>query len=37
MISGGVQTAWKKISETPSFELLFNVDIFGMTLGRSPM
>jgi len=37
MISGGVQTAWKKISESPSFELLFNIDLFGMTLGRSPM
>ncbi|MCX6325764.1 MAG: hypothetical protein NT144_03790 [Bacteroidia bacterium] len=37
MISGGVQTAWKKISETPSLELLFNIDLFGMTIGRKPM
>jgi hypothetical protein len=37
MISGGVQTAWKKISESPSFELLFNIDLFGMTIGRSQM
>jgi len=37
MISGGVQTAWKKISETPSFELLFNIDLFGMTIGRNGM
>jgi hypothetical protein len=37
MISGGVQTAWKKISEKPSFEFLFNIDLFGMSIGRSPM
>ena len=37
MISGGVQTAWKKISESPSFELLFNIDLYGMTIGRRPM
>ncbi len=37
MISGGVQTAWKKISESPSFELLFNIDLYGMTIGRKPM
>jgi len=37
MISGGVQTAWKKIGETPSIELLFNIDLFGMTLGRRKM
>jgi hypothetical protein len=37
MISGGVQTAWKNISEKPFFELLFNIDLFGMTIGRSPM
>jgi hypothetical protein len=37
MISGGVQTAWKNLRESPSFELLFNIDLFGMTIGRSPM
>jgi len=37
MISGGVQAAWKDISETPAFELLFNIDLFGMSIGRSPM
>ncbi|MCX6322254.1 MAG: hypothetical protein NTX93_10720 [Bacteroidia bacterium] len=37
MISGGVQTAWKKISESPSFELLFNIDLYGMTIGRRSM
>jgi hypothetical protein len=37
MISGGVQTSWKNISEMPSFEVLFNIDLFGMTIGRNPM
>ena len=34
MISGGVQAAWKNINETPTFELLFNIDLFGMILGK---
>ena len=37
MISGGVQTAWKSPGEKPTFELLFNIDLFGMTIGRRPM
>jgi hypothetical protein len=37
MISGGFQTAWKNIGETPSVELLFTIDLFGMTLGRRQM
>jgi hypothetical protein len=37
MISGGVQTAWKNLNETPSFELLFNIDLYGMNIGRRPM
>jgi hypothetical protein len=37
MISGGVQTSWKNIRESPAFEILFNIDLFGMTLGKSPM
>jgi hypothetical protein len=37
MISGGVQIAWKSFNELPSFELLFNIDLFGMIIGRSPM
>ena len=35
MISGGVQAAWKNIDEKPSLELLFNIDLFGMTLGKN--
>ncbi|MDO9579987.1 MAG: hypothetical protein Q7J06_05395, partial [Bacteroidales bacterium] len=34
LISGGVQAAWKKLNESPSFEILFNIDLFGMTLGK---
>jgi hypothetical protein len=37
MISGGVQTAWKNISEKPSFSLLLNIDLFGMTIGRKQL
>lgn len=34
MISGGIQTAWKDRGKMPSFELLFTIDIYGMTIGR---
>lgn len=37
MISGGVQSAWKSINESPSVELLFNIDLFGTTVGRRKM
>jgi hypothetical protein len=37
MISGGVQSAWKNVNEPPSLELLFNVNLFGMTFGRRKM
>jgi len=35
MISGGVQAAWKDFNKSPSLQLLFNIDLFGMTLGRN--
>jgi hypothetical protein len=34
MISGGVQSAWKNINEKPSFEVLFNIELFGMAINR---
>jgi hypothetical protein len=34
MISGGIQSAWKDIKEKPVIEILFNIDLFGMTLGK---
>jgi hypothetical protein len=34
MISGGVQTAWKTLSDSPSIMLLFKLDIYGMAIGR---
>jgi hypothetical protein len=29
LISGGIQSAWKNINESPSIQLLFNIDLFG--------
>jgi hypothetical protein len=37
MITGGVQTAWKAFGEAPTLELIFSIDIQGMTIGRSRM
>ncbi len=34
MISGGVRAAWKNFNQNPYFELLFNMDLFGMSIGR---
>lgn len=34
MISGGVQSAWKNINEAPVFEILFNIELFGMAINR---
>jgi hypothetical protein len=33
-VSAGVEAAWKSFSEAPSFELLFNIDIYGMNIGK---
>jgi hypothetical protein len=33
-ISAGVQAAWKNFNEAPSFEFLFNIDIYGMNIGK---
>jgi hypothetical protein len=37
MISGGVQAAWKSFNESPVVGLLFNIDLYGMTLGKKKM
>ena len=37
MISGGIQSAWKNINDKPSIQWLFNIDLFGMSLGRKKM
>jgi hypothetical protein len=34
MISGGVQSAWKNLNNAPTIELLFNMDLFGMSIGK---
>ncbi len=35
MISAGLETTWTKPGEKPIFEFLFNMDLFGMNIGRS--
>lgn len=35
MVTAGVQTIWKRSANTPVFEFIFNIDLYGMTLGRS--
>jgi hypothetical protein len=34
MISGGIQSAWKSISGPPTIGFLFNIDLYGMTIGK---
>jgi hypothetical protein len=34
MITGGFQSSWKSINEYPAVEAIFNIDLFGMTLGK---
>lgn len=35
MISAGGQCAWQDISRSPFLEVIFNIDIFGMNIGKS--
>jgi hypothetical protein len=37
MISCGIQSAWKEINERPVLKLLFNIDLYGFTIGRKRM
>lgn len=37
MISGGAQAAWKDINQKPVISVLFNIDLYGMTLGRKDL
>ncbi len=34
MISSGIQASWRRLDEMPYFKLLFNIDLFGMSIGR---
>jgi hypothetical protein len=36
-VSFGFQAAWKSFGEAPSLNLLFNIDIYGMNIGRSKL
>ncbi|NMC40339.1 MAG: hypothetical protein GYA43_04075, partial [Bacteroidales bacterium] len=37
MISGGVEAAWRNVHERPWLRLIFNIDIYGMMVGRYRM
>jgi hypothetical protein len=34
MISGGVRSSWKEITDKPVTELLFNIELFGMAINK---
>jgi hypothetical protein len=34
VISLGIQSAWRSVNEPPAFELLFNINLFGLNIGR---
>jgi len=34
MVSAGVQATWKRVSEKPTFGLIFNIDLYGMSIGK---
>lgn len=34
MMSGGVQSVWKSSSQTPVLEMIFNIDLFGWSVGK---
>jgi hypothetical protein len=34
MISGGIQSAWKNTHQAPVVEVLFNINLYGLTLGK---
>ena len=34
MISSGVEASWRKFGDYPYIKLLFNIDIYGMSIGR---
>jgi hypothetical protein len=37
MISGGVQTSWIDANQKPVFEILFNIELFGMAINREKL
>jgi hypothetical protein len=36
-LSAGIQAAWQKPGEAPVLGFLFNINVFGMSIGRSPI
>jgi hypothetical protein len=37
MVSAGVEASWRYFGEFPYLKLLFNIDLFGMTIGRQKL
>ncbi len=35
MISAGVEASWRYLGEYPYLKFLFNIDFFGMTIGKN--
>jgi hypothetical protein len=35
MISSGIEASWRSFGDYPYVRLLFNIDIFGMSIGRN--
>ena len=34
MITSGVEASWRNFGEYPYFKLLFNIDLYGMSIGK---
>jgi hypothetical protein len=37
MISGGIQTAWTGMHKSPVYQILFNIELFGMAINREKL
>jgi hypothetical protein len=34
MITAGLEASWRHLGEYPHLKLLFNIDLYGMSIGR---
>ena len=34
MMSGGIEATWRHLQKTPFLKVIFNVDLYGMSIGR---
>jgi hypothetical protein len=37
MVSAGMEASWRKLGEAPFLRMLFNIDLFGMSIGKRGM